>query len=183
LADGTLPTDSPTDRLLRRIGKSFFYLPNLSKPDPFPGVSKPEWRAFEFMIESITLSANYVCLLLGYAYFRLAGFGPGDVPYDFWFPFGSDSLRFLLLSGANDLLQDLISHPIATLASHRWTPLNFNRMFPGWIYSWDHAGKSDGRTGAKHLVLVVGSVAWAPMASVYMGYVLRYIEFLPEATD
>jgi hypothetical protein len=32
------------------------------------------------MLQSTTLTANYVAILLGYAYFHLTGFGPGDVP-------------------------------------------------------------------------------------------------------
>jgi hypothetical protein len=84
--------------------------------------------------------------------------GPGSPAFDFWFPFGKTSLKFILFAAGNDLVQDLLSHPIASFASTRWIQCSFNRMFPGWINAW----APPNRLGAKHLTLVVMSVCWVP---------------------
>jgi hypothetical protein len=109
-------------------------------------------------VPCVIAGANYVSLLIGYFLFEAAGMGPGNAAYDFWFPFGKTSLKFIIFAAINDLAQDLISHPIATLASTRWITCSFNRMFPGWINAWAPTG----RMGAKHLILVTLSVCWVP---------------------
>jgi hypothetical protein len=56
--DVTLPPESDAMRAFRRFARIIFYTTDASKPDPFPGVNKPDWRGFEYMIESITLSTR-----------------------------------------------------------------------------------------------------------------------------
>jgi hypothetical protein len=153
-----LPPETRAHRTFRHLSKFLFYSMDRSKPTPFPGVLKADFRAYEYMMESASLSANYAALLLAYAYYYVAGIGPGQPPYDFWFPWGTVSFYFLALAAANDVVQDMATHMIAMAASSRWKACSFNRIFPGWIDAWAPAD----RLGTRHLLLCILVTCWVP---------------------
>jgi hypothetical protein len=90
-----------------------------TKVKPFPGTHPSDWRAFEFLVEGLALSASYCAMCLLMLYFWLGSYGPSDALYRFWLPHGSTSCQFVGLAAANDLVQDALGHVVVHAAARR----------------------------------------------------------------
>jgi len=146
-----------------------FTVARWTKVKPFPGTQPSDWRAFEFLVEGLTLTANYCAMSLLMLYFWLASYGPADPLHRFWFPHGSTSYQFIGLAAANDLLQDALGHLIVHVAAkrHKGRPTpSFLHVFPGWVDAWAPAD----RPGLRQLLLVSAAIIWVPALANWMAY-------------
>ena len=119
-------------------------------------------------VENFALSACYCGLVLGYGWqTRVLGLGRGDAAHDFWFPFGAQSLRFVLIALGSDLLEDLAAHVLVAWASQRHpVHCHFTSVFPGWLKR------------PAHPVRCAGVVLWVPATLTSFAFALRELGLL-----
>ena len=74
------------------------------------GVSKADYRVFEYLIEGTALLACHSALFFGFCWHRLAGFDESSVVHRFWFPHGEKTLAYMAIALGVDVVQHLLAH-------------------------------------------------------------------------
>ena len=123
---------------------------SFDKVKPGSGIRLAEYRGFEYMVENFALSISYCAYLLSYVWLTalglqstaekcagVAGECEGDVAFDFWFPYGIQSLQYLLMMAGADFVQDFFAHAITCISNKRWgeDSCHYRKLFVGWLSS------------------------------------------------
>ena len=124
-----------------------------------------DFRGFEFMWQSCSLSIWYVSMLLGYYWHGALGLRPGNGAHDFWFPYGEQSLHYALVATLSDMAQDVLAHGILRKAAARHdNPCHFTRISPGWLRRPRRLGR---------VTMAAMSSLWAVAVLTQLGFVWK----------
>ena len=119
----------------RPIKTFFIQAQNFDKVEDSLEVPFETFRGFEYHMREICVTACICAMALGYVWQRwVLGLHDDHPVHVFWFPKGQLSFSFVLITLANDVIQDLISHAVVARAERRHpTPNHFSKIFPGAV--------------------------------------------------
>jgi hypothetical protein len=160
---------------LKAVVRRWLVMTEKNRIMPHAGMDWKEYRGFEYMVQHMTDSICHIAMLLGYGWHIALGLGPGDAAHDFWFPFGSMSLRFALIAIGSGLARDLMARHVLSRASARYSPTcRYTRVNPGWLRN---------PRGLLRVAVAVMSSLWAVTVLTQLGHVFKQKGFVATTTE
>ena len=108
--------------------------------------------------------------IMGFGWYKLLGLGKGDAAFDFWFPYGMQSLVFTCIALASDIVEDSLVHVMVNRAAKRHEPVcHYSRVIPGWLTD---------PVQASHAWRMVAAIQWVPAMITQFAFALRELGWL-----